>query len=219
LLHPPVFKFCSMFFPQFVKPRGRQCQFGRVRFARQANRCKHPATIGLDVALQVRKRAAHAHKVVHQYVVNPGLYNAGEFGLPRHTRKAICPGVSHNVHLCHANVVWPAQGFADFNRKALWDGVDAFSLVRMRADQDRSVPLQQMQESMVLGIAHRAADQRRGRCAISRLRSRVSRVLFHRRLAGVNQHIGEVAPRCTRRVDKVEHAPDFPMQRHFSCTP
>ena len=102
--------------------------------ARQADCRQHLAAFGFDVTFQVRERAAHAHKVVYQNIFTTCPDNASEFSLPRHTRKAICACMCHHVDLRYRRVVWPSYGFADFNGKCIWNGIDAFSFISVCTD-------------------------------------------------------------------------------------
>ncbi len=172
-----------------------------MRLAGQGYRRKHFATLGFDIALQIRQRAAHADEIIDQHVFATALHRASKFRLARQSRKSVSSGVCHHVNLRHAQVMRPTDGLADLHRKRFGNSVYAFALIRMSAHQRGRVTSQQINEPLVLLLTHRVVDQRSRRGAMPRLGPFVSRMLLYRRLTGVDQHIGEVSPRGARRFD------------------
>ena len=203
--HPPVFKFCSMFRSQFMQAFRCGGEFGGVRFASQRNSRQHFATIGLDVAAQVRQRATHANKVIDHDIFATGLDGPRKFSLPSEPRKPISPCVSHHVDLKHAGIDGPAQHFAQLVSKDFWDGIHPFFFVGVGTDQRGFVPVQQIQQALVLLIAHGVVDQHQRRLTASSFSGFIRWMLLHHRFAGVNQRIWKVPPRGSWRAKKFRH--------------
>ncbi len=181
----------------------RKCQFGGMGFAGQAYRREHLATVRFDIALQVRQRTTHANKVINQYIFGTSLYDTGELCWARHARKTISACVKHHIDLSHACVMRPRDGFADFNRKCVRNGIDTFAFVGMGTDQRRCASSQQIDQLLISLLAHGVVHQRSSRQHMTRFGRLVSRMLFHRRLTGMNQHVGKVSPRGARRWQQV----------------
>jgi hypothetical protein len=123
-----------MFTLQFMQALWRQCQFGGMRLAGQGYRCKHLATLGFNIALQVRQRATHANKVIYQHILTPCLHYASKLRRASHARETICPRVEHHIGLRYGGVMRPPHSLADFNSKGVRNGIDTFALVGMGAD-------------------------------------------------------------------------------------
>ena len=176
----------------------RQCQFGGVGLAGQGYRRRHLATLGFDIASQVGQCAPHAHEVIHQHIFATGLNRTCKFGLSRQSRKPVSTRVLHHVDLGHSRVMRPPHSFADLYGKRFRNRIDTLALIGMGTDQRGCVPMQKIDGSLVLRFAHRVIGQHSSRWAMPRLCPLVGRVLLHRQLTGVHQHIREVVPRGAR---------------------
>lgn len=136
-----------------------------MELASQANRRQHQATFGLDIPLQVRKRAAHAHKVIDKNVFASHLNHTGEFSLARQPRKTVGSRVGDHIDLGNTQIVRPAKGFADFNRKVFRDGIDAFPFIGVGTDQSGRMSSQQVCKPQIVLHTHGVIDERSRGCA------------------------------------------------------
>ncbi len=191
-----------MFQPQFLQSFWRECQFGGVGLASQGYSPKHFAAFEFDIALEICQRAAHTHKIVDKNVFCTMGHVASKSGLPRQSGKPIRPGVEHDVGLINVGIHRPIQYLVEQICKDFWNGIDRATLKRMRTDQRWLMTCQQCQQVLIHHPVHRGAYQYDGCVSVSCLGRLVRRMLLHCRLTGVNQHIGEVAPRCARRLDQ-----------------
>lgn len=192
---PPVFKCCAMLFPQFIQPRRRQLQFCRMGFARQNHRPQHLPTLRFNMAAQVGQRATHADEVIHHHVACTRSDRAVESGLSREAGETIGPGMGHDVRLHDAAVHRPSEHLPQPVGQYFWNGVDAFSLIRMRTDE-RWLPV----ASHVPQVAGQArikntVHQFQRSPGITAFCSHIGDMLLHGGFARVNQHIGKIIPR------------------------
>lgn len=178
----------------------RQRQFGGMGLAGQGYSREHLATLGFDITPQVRQRTAHANEVIYQHVFAPGLHYASKLRRASHARETISACVKHNIDLSDGGVMWPSHGLADFHGKCVRNGIDTLALIGMGTDQSGGASSQQIDKPLILRLTHRVIDQDSSRWAMPRLGPLVGRMLFHRRLGRVNQHVGEITPGRTRRL-------------------
>ena len=153
------------------------------------------------MALQVRQCATHAHKIIHQYINAPGLHWAVEFSLARQTPKTVGPRMEDNVGLNNSGFRRPPENLTQALCKDFRNCIDAFAFKCVCADQSWLVI--NCHKSQHQRTLHIESIQHQSGCSIvvARLGCKVGRMLLHRRLAGMNQHVGEIAPRCARRFD------------------
>ena len=178
--------------------------------AGQGYRRKYPAALRLDIALQIRQRAAHAHKIIHQHVFASRSHRAFEFGLSGQPPKPVGSGMGHHIDLHHPCIDGPSQHFSELVGKYLGNSVDAFALEGMRAYQGGCSAWDEVFELKRFVETEGGKDEI-GRCiVVSCLRRLLRRMLLNCRLSGVNQHVGEVAPCSTWRFDVLKHWPYFP---------
>ncbi len=67
------------------------------------------ATARLNKAFQIGERAAHAHKIIHQYVTAPSLHRSVKSRLACQTPKSVGPRVRDDIDLNNAFVNRPAK--------------------------------------------------------------------------------------------------------------
>lgn len=200
-----------MFCSQFVQAFLRRGQSGRVELAGQGNRREHTAPVRFDVALEVRQRSTHADEVINKYVVAASHHGAVECRLPRQPQESAGAGMAHHIGLDHVAINGPARHAPQEVGKHFGNGIDTFALQCVGADQ-RWRPASSLRDQCQGFLSvERVGHERRRRIVIARLCSPVRRVLFHRRFAGVNQHVWESAPRCAGWLRQVRHDADFHM--------
>ena len=198
-----------MFSPQFVKPVGRQSQFGRVGFARQANSRQHEAAVRFDMATQIGERTAHADKVIDQHVSAAWVNQTIKFRLAGQSPKPISPSMWHDIDLYNTVVQRSVKYLPEPFCKNLGDGIHTFTLKRMCGDQRgfgirRKTP--HLQRTFYIeGTKH----QCNGGIIVANLGRAVGRVLLNRRLTSVNQHLWKNSLRCARWLDYVCHVINF----------
>ena len=151
------------------------------------------------MSLQVRQRSAHANKVIHQHINKPRLYGSVKFGLARQSPKSVCTSMRHDINLNDALVHRPTKNLTQLVRKDFRNGIDAFALKRMSADQGwlgTTRNTTQLQRTLpTKSIEHQGSC----RIVVTGFGCDISRMLFNSRLGGVDQHFREVTPCGTRR--------------------
>lgn len=170
--------------------------------ASQGYRRQHLATIGFDKAFEISQRAAHTHKIIYQNIFCPRAYGASKSGLSRQSGKTIGSSVKYDVSLIDVVIYGPIQHFVKQISKNFWNSVNSPTLKRVCTDQRGLMACQQCSQMLVLCTVHCRANQNDSGIAAPSFRRFIRRMLFHRRLTGVNQHIGEITPRCARRFDR-----------------
>ncbi len=67
--------------------------------------------------------------------------------------------MSDDIDLRDSCIVRPADSFADFNGKGLGNGIDPFALIGMRTHQSGCMPAKQIDQVLILHLAHGVIDQ------------------------------------------------------------
>lgn len=156
----------------------------------------------LDVATQVRQRAAHADKIIHHDVFRTGLDGAVELRLSRQSRKTIGTRVGDDVDLNHATIHFPAQSCSQRIGERLGNGIDTVPLVSMGANQDGVMSGKHCGESFNLRGINHSAHQQVGGNGIACFCMDIERMPLDPRFLGMDQDIGKIAPRAARRLHR-----------------
>ncbi len=164
-------------------------------FAGQGYGGKHTAAARFNIALQVRQCTAHANKVVDHNVLLPGLNLSGESGLSCQSRKTVGARMPDEIGLNDPAIHRPTKRPTEFVRKNLRNGIDAFALEGMRADQGCSPIIKQALQGHHFSRTQCRLYQHHRRHTIAGLGRWIGGMLLDGRFSRMNQHIGEIMPR------------------------